>query len=332
MEIDRKEHGAYALTDLILEISHFLDEDVINRVETQMLSNRIKQDWSLPKSFQIIETRNKEIGLVLKELEEVAWRMAGIFEEKDLDSLKAMFSIQRNKDYFDRQFYDTDMQSMERFIEEANPYDSRISLLEEWVVRKEEEIKSRLVTPPKSMRKSDQDLNAQIDGKLKKARESIVAKMLETDEFGNKTPEKSYDHLTTNELSRIAESIVARLHLFNGEYPAFMPQALRAVMEHPNLSNADYDKVNTFAKMFELDWRGDRAISNKKEFLSSNPVYLKAKDQSNVVGYGIIGNFELLAMIRQACTPYVEQLAEDLSKASKSSPAEASEAPELQSK
>jgi len=160
VEIDRKQHGAYALSDLILEISHFLDEDVINRVETQMLSNRIKSDWSLPKSFQIIETRNKEISLVLKELEEVAWRMAGKFEDKDSDSLKKMFSIQRNRDYFDRQFYDTDMQSMEQFIAEANVYDSRISLLEEWVVRKEEEIKSRLVTPPPSMRKSDQELNA----------------------------------------------------------------------------------------------------------------------------------------------------------------------------
>ena len=116
VEIDRKEHGAYALTDLILEISHFLDEDVINRIETQMLSNRIRSDWSLPKSFQIIETRNKEIGLVLKELEEVAWRMAGMFDDRDLDSLKAMLSVQRNKDYFDRQFYDTDMQSMEQFM------------------------------------------------------------------------------------------------------------------------------------------------------------------------------------------------------------------------
>lgn len=156
--------------------------------------------------------------------------------------------------------------------------------------------------------------------------------MLETDEFGNKTPEKSYADLTTDELSRITESIVARLHLFNGEYPAFMPQAVRAVMEHPSLAHADYDKVNTFAKMFELDWRGDRAISNKKEFLSSHPVYLRAQDQSNVAGYGIVGNFELLAMLRQACTSFVEQLAEDLSKASKSSPVEANEAAERQSK
>lgn len=42
-------HGNYALNDLIVELSHFLDEDIINRVETQMLSNKIKKDWNLPK-------------------------------------------------------------------------------------------------------------------------------------------------------------------------------------------------------------------------------------------------------------------------------------------
>ena len=70
-----------------------------------------------------METRNKEISLVLKELEEVSWRMAGMFSEEDADSIRDMFSIQRNKDAFDRQFYDNDMASMKHFIGEANTYD-----------------------------------------------------------------------------------------------------------------------------------------------------------------------------------------------------------------
>ena len=107
----------------MLEVSHFLDEDLINRVETQMLSNRIRKDWNLPKSFQVMETRNKEIGLIIKEVEEVSWRMAGMFEEGDADSIRDMFSIQRNKDAFDKQFYDNDMSSMKHFITEANTYD-----------------------------------------------------------------------------------------------------------------------------------------------------------------------------------------------------------------
>ena len=34
VEIDRKKHGSYALNDLVLELSHFIDDDIINRVET----------------------------------------------------------------------------------------------------------------------------------------------------------------------------------------------------------------------------------------------------------------------------------------------------------
>jgi len=96
--------------------------------------------------------------------------------------------------------------------------------------------------------------------------------------------------------------------LFNGDYPAFMPQAVKAVMEHPNTSQVDYEKLNTFTKMFELDWRGDRSLSNKDEFLASNPVYLKERDQSNFKLYGEIGNFEVTSMLRRACAPFVEPL------------------------
>ena len=51
--------------------------------------------------------------------------------------------------------------------------------------------------------------------------------------------------------------------------------------------------------MFELDWRADRKLDNKKEFLATHPVYTKS--ESNIEGYGQIGNFEASAMLRVAC-------------------------------
>ena len=119
----------------------------------------------------------------------------------------------------------------------------------------------------------------------------MVSKLLELDEFGKKAPAKSYNDLTAGELSRIAESLVVRLNLFNGDYPRFVPQAVRAIMEHPNLSRADYNKVKTFSKMFELDWRGDQSVTNRKEFLSTNPVYLNADDTPNFARYQHIDRF-----------------------------------------
>ena len=43
---------------------------------------------------------------------------------------------------------------------------------------------------------------------MKKAREAIVGKLLERDEFGNEMPDRNYKDMTSNELSRITESII----------------------------------------------------------------------------------------------------------------------------
>lgn len=79
-----------------------MDEDVVNKIETEIFSDRLRKEWGLSPDFKVIETRNKEISLVLNELEEVAWRSAGMFSEKDFEYLKAMLSVKRNKDYFDK--------------------------------------------------------------------------------------------------------------------------------------------------------------------------------------------------------------------------------------
>ena len=84
VELCREKHGKFALNDLVLELSHFLDDEVINRVEMEVLSSKLTSDWGLPKDFKIIETRNKEIGMILNELEEVAWRMSGMYDQKDI--------------------------------------------------------------------------------------------------------------------------------------------------------------------------------------------------------------------------------------------------------
>lgn len=43
-----------------------------------------------------------------------------------MEALKNMFSIGRNKDSFDRAFFEQDMESMRDFMTAANKYDGRI--------------------------------------------------------------------------------------------------------------------------------------------------------------------------------------------------------------
>jgi hypothetical protein len=60
--------------------------------------------------------------------------------------------------------------------------------------------------------------------------------MFVSDEFGvEKT--KTYSTLTTAELHMLVESLCVRLNLFNQTYPAFVPQVVKAIMEHENLGS-----------------------------------------------------------------------------------------------
>jgi hypothetical protein len=98
--------------------------------------------------------------------------------------------------------------------------------------------------------------------------------MLTEDPYGNKVAAKEYNELTTQELSILAESISIRLHLFKKDYPNFLPQIVKAIMQHPNLKNSDRSSLNTFCTLFELDWKQDKTVENREKFLVETPVYL----------------------------------------------------------
>ena len=73
----------------------------------------------------------------MMELEELAWRCSGMFTENEYDSVKQLVSVDRNWRAFDKEFYQTDMTSMDQFFDEANNFDDRMLLLENWICRKE---------------------------------------------------------------------------------------------------------------------------------------------------------------------------------------------------
>jgi len=48
-----------------------------------------------------------------------------------------------------------DRESFSAFFDEANNFDSRVTLLENWMCRKDDEVKNRVTLPPPQMAKSD---------------------------------------------------------------------------------------------------------------------------------------------------------------------------------
>ena len=112
--------------------------------------------------------------------------------------------------------------------------------------------------------------------------------------------------MTSREHHTLTENMCLRLYLFNYEYPAFVPQIIKAVREHPNLLKSDRDQLEIYCRMFEVDWRGDRSSENKSQFMSSNPIYL---DGSNLKSVGEITPEVVKDKLQRACAPYVEETA-----------------------
>jgi len=86
-----------------------------------------------------------------------------------------------------------------------------------------------------------------------------------------------------------------RLGLFQNKYPSFLPQAVKAILEHENLANSDRFMIDTYCKLFELDWRGDTSLENRESFMLSNPVYMNENDRTSTATFGIISNESVLS-------------------------------------
>ena len=138
--------------------------------------------------------------------------------------------------------------------------------------------------------------------------------MFVTDEFGAKKS-KTYDTLTTKELHMLVESLCVRLNLFNQKYPAFLPQVVLALMQHPNLARSDKSHLDTYCTLFELDWRGDRHISNRDEFMATNPIY--TQDSASASHLNMYTAEYVSERLERAGTPFLDGLVGKISEQAK---------------
>jgi len=128
-------------------MSHLVDPQTVRNIELGMMEEKIRNEWDLDKSFKLVDKRNSEIYMVMRELEEIAWRASSVFNEREFKGIKEMVSVDRNWKAFDKEFYKTDMESMEHFFNMANGFDDRMRLIENWICRKETEYQTRVNLP-----------------------------------------------------------------------------------------------------------------------------------------------------------------------------------------
>lgn len=101
----------------------------------------------------------------------------------------------------------------------------------------------------------------------------------------------------------LVESLAIRLNLFKKEYPVFVPHVVKAIMEHPSLAKADRTTMETYCRLFELDWRGDNAVENREMFLLEKPVY--ANEDLSPSFKGVVSEEWVTQKLRMASLPYL---------------------------
>ena len=80
-------------------------------------------------------------------------------------------------------------------------------------------------------------------------------------------------------------------------------------MDHPSLLKSDRDQLDSFCRMFELDWRGDQTYKGSEEFMFNVPIHL---DGTNIKSHGLLTQDVMDMKLRNACVPYVEETAKKL--------------------
>lgn len=94
----------FAVNDIVLELNHFLDGKVIRDIEKEVFIENRRNEWGLSSDFTLTEARNKEIDLVLGEIEEKSYRYSGKLEDYELKGINKMFNIKRGEGKFDAQW------------------------------------------------------------------------------------------------------------------------------------------------------------------------------------------------------------------------------------
>jgi hypothetical protein len=83
VRLNIKDHGEFALSDLLLEVSQIFDQQSVRDIELACLQEQMKKDWQLSGDFNMVKRRNREIDQVIERYEELAFRSSGEFTKEE---------------------------------------------------------------------------------------------------------------------------------------------------------------------------------------------------------------------------------------------------------
>ena len=218
-----------SLNELVLELSHFIDDEVINRVEFMVTEMNELRKWKglMPRgdgrSVLKPEWENKEIALRQKEMEEQMWLQAGVMTPSDLQKFEEFFWFLKRNTRLGRLWYDYDIESWREFAQEANQRENCLDLMRSWYRRKEQQAPTSVPYGP--FAKTDSALHSDF----------LAAKASKGKPHLEKLAQLSWDQITDTDICRLALNAVkftieGRLNRDENE------DLFYAMLNHPSLS------------------------------------------------------------------------------------------------
>ena len=224
----------FALSDLVLELGHLIDTQAVEQF-LMVLKNSNLEETSI---------KYKENYLLMLEYKEQLWRRSGEINHKDLETIKNFFRVKRGKSYFDEVWMQLDEKSLEEFISDVNPCEDRFKALEEWWMKKEEEMNSRVDFPREKFRLSDGQLRKMFEKRDRQFREKLLCKMFnvgDSKEIGKAS------------INAFIEKLIAKLPSFDFVYPSVLIDIFDSIEDLESLTETQRNRLRVFRDTFEVD-------------------------------------------------------------------------------
>lgn len=124
------------MSDVVVELGCLLDGGVVERVDGMLRGQEMGLGLEGLQMHWTASGASKEVALTRLEFEELAWRGSGKVTEEEAARIVDLINLGRYTDDFSH-FKALDKHSFYEFMGIANEQDDRISVVEDWLCRKE---------------------------------------------------------------------------------------------------------------------------------------------------------------------------------------------------
>jgi hypothetical protein len=271
VEINNKLNN-YSLSELMLEVSQFIDNTTINKILHEMYSVINRQILGIESDHSLFNVDNKEPVLLSNEIKESLWRIAGHLNEEDKKIIKSFLSIKRGKGKFDDKWLKLDERSLEHFINDANSYENRLVFLGKWIKRKEKEIENRIHLPSDNLL-SDKQINKLVNKQDSLSRRNMLLKIFKVE---------NVNQIGKDRISTFINEFCTSLYLFNFEYPQEIMNIYYGLLDL-DISVEERQILECYSKVFKLDQFDGEYLAIRPIEINGEKIHYNEEIENKVV-------------------------------------------------